>query len=167
MGWFDCHLHEFRIHAKTGETLVFGIPSDEDVSLLYEKQSLSGWKRKISKYESIMPSTFIYVYDFGDDWHHKIYFEGIKPAEAGVTYPRCIKGKRACPPEDCGGAWRYPELLAILADPKHEEHDSMKEWVESQTGGQFDPDHFDPADVSFSDPKERLKERLEQDLDWV
>lgn len=31
MGWHNSHLHEFRIKAKTGESLVFGVPSDEDV----------------------------------------------------------------------------------------------------------------------------------------
>jgi hypothetical protein len=158
MGWFDCHLHEFRIKAKTGETLVFGIPSEDDDYLLVNEKMLPGWKHKIFKYESIIPATFVYEYDFGDGWRHKIDCEEIKPAEAGVTYPRCIKGKRACPPEDCGGAWRYPDLLAILADPEHEEHLEMKQWVESQTGGPFDPEHFDPDKVVFNDPKERYTE---------
>ena len=161
MGWFNRHLHEFRIQAKTGESLVFGIPSDEEVFLMFEKNSLADWKRKISKYESVMPSSFVYIYDFGDDWRHKIDFEEIQPAADGVTYPRCIKGKRACPPEDCGGAWRYPDLLAILADPEHEEHDSMKQWAETQTGGPFDPEHFNPAEVVFSDPKVRHKKCFE------
>lgn len=160
MGWFDCHLHEFRIKAKTGETLVFGIPSEEDDFLLVDERMLPGWKHKISKYGSIIPATFVYVYDFGDDWRHKIDFEEIKPAEAGVTYPRCIKGKRACPPEDCGGAWRYPALLAVLADPEHEDHLEVKAWVESQKEGPFDPEHFDPAEVVFSDPKERLEQQV-------
>ena len=66
MGWFDCHLHEFRIKAKTGETLVFGIPSEEDDFLLVNENMLPGWKHKISKYESIIPATFVYKYDFGD-----------------------------------------------------------------------------------------------------
>ena len=124
-------------------------------------KTLPGWKHKILKSESIIPSSFIYAYDFGDDWRHKIDFEEVKPAELGVTYPRCIKGKRASPPEDCGGAWRYPDLLAILADPEHEEHDEMKEWVESQKGGLlFDPEHFDPAEIVFSDPRVQLEKTL-------
>ena len=162
MGWHDSHLHEFRIQAKTGDTLVFGIPSDiEDDPYFSDERTLAGWKHRISKYESVIPSTFVYAYDFGDDWRHKIDFEEIKPAEAGIIYPRCIKGKRACPPEDCGGALRYLNLLAILADPEHEEHDSMREWVEAQTGGPFYPEHFDPAEVVFSDPKERLAQVLD------
>lgn len=129
---------------------------------MFEKKSLAGWKRKISKYESVIPATFVYEYDFGDGWRHKIDFEEIKQAEVGVTYPRCIKGKRACPPEDSGGAWRYPALLATLADPEHEEHLEMKQWVESQTGGPFDLEHFDSAKVVFHDPKERYKECFDE-----
>jgi hypothetical protein len=158
MDWQDYHLHEFRIKTKAGASLVFGIPNDETDYLLSTEDTLPDWKHKISKYEEIIPSSFVYVYDFGDDWRHKVDFEEILPAEPGVTYPRCIKGKRACPPEDCGGAWRYSELLEILADPEHEEHNETKEWVESQKCGLFDPDHFDPKEVVFDDPVARFKE---------
>ncbi len=32
----------------------------------------------------------------------------------------------------------------------------MLEWL----GGEFDPEHFDVKDVRFSDPNERLRERI-------
>jgi hypothetical protein len=45
-----------------------------------------------------------YVYDFGDDWRHRIEVEKVVPLDAGVTYPRCTGGRRAAPPtEDIGG----------------------------------------------------------------
>jgi pRiA4b ORF-3-like protein len=50
-------------------------------------------------------------------------------AEPGAGYARCIDGKRACPPEDCGGPWGYGELLEIIADPKHPEHEERREWM--------------------------------------
>ena len=49
------------------------------------------------------------------------------------------KGKKACPPEDCGGVWGYSDFLDAIKDPKNEEHKSMLEWV----GREFDSDAFD------------------------
>ena len=62
-----------------------------------------------------------YTYDFGDDWEHDIVLEETRTAVPEETYPSCVAGKGACPPEDCGGAWGYAELKEILADPLHEE----------------------------------------------
>ena len=53
--------------------------------------------------------------------------------------PVCIKGKRACPPEDCGGIWGYEDLLEAISNPNHPEHEDMLEWL----GGEFDPEEFD------------------------
>ena len=56
----------------------------------------------------------------------------------------CRAANRACPPEDCGGPWGYARLLAVLRDPKHEEHEEMAEWI----GEDFDPEAFDPDAVN-------------------
>ncbi len=77
----------------------------------------------------------------------------MSPEETGAEYPACLAGRRRCPPEDCGGPWGYEHLLQVLADPKHEEHAELLEWV----GGRFDPEDFDPSEVVFDDPKERLE----------
>ena len=66
------------------------------------------------------------------------------PTEAGVKYPRCLDGKRACPPDDCGGPWGYGDFLDAIADPKHPDHDDKIEWV----GGKFDPEAFDLKKVN-------------------
>ena len=105
---------------------------------------------------SLARPSFEYVYDFGDDWRHKVELEAVLPTEREMSYPRCLKGKRACPPEDCGGPWGYQELLQVLSDPKQEGYLEMKEWVESMKEGTFDPEAFDPSTVEFWDPKERF-----------
>jgi hypothetical protein len=56
----------------------------------------------------------------------------------------CITGKRACPPEDCGGSWGYAELLEIIADTSHPEYEERMEWV----GESFNPDVFDVNQVN-------------------
>ena len=81
---------------------------------------------------------FVYEYDFGDSWTHQIVVEKIVPSEGGQRYPVCIAGARACPPEDCGGIWGYHDFLEAIANPNHDEHESMTEWI----GGSFDPEAF-------------------------
>jgi len=144
MGWEDYHLHDFTIiHPETLREDHIGI--GEDV--------FPGCETKLSSYFSLENPRAEYMYDFGDGWEHLITLEKIIPAEKGITYPRCIKGKRACPPEDCGGIWGYVDLLEILSDPKHEEYESRLEWL----GGEFDSEEFKSEDVIFEDPKGRYK----------
>ena len=98
----------------------------------------------------------IYTYDFGDSWDHMVLFEKMIPLDAVQTYPQCIGGKNACPPEDCGGVWGYKNIKKILSNPKHTEHADMLEWLELESAVEFNPTHFDPTAVEFDDPKERL-----------
>jgi hypothetical protein len=152
MGWMDCHLHEFRLHASDGRMLSFGIPDEE-----FDSDTLPGWKHRVAKYLGLDQLSCEYVYDFGDNWRHTVKLEKVLPVEPGATYPRCLKGRRACPPEDCGGPWGYQQLLEILADPHHEQYRETKIWVESMKEGPFSPEAFDPAGVEFSDPGERFE----------
>jgi len=152
MGWEDYHLHEFTLLSpKTGRKVKIGIPSDEDVD--YGWEVLAEWNQKIAHYFSSENSKADYVYDFGDGWEHSIKLEKILPRETGVAYPRCIDGRGACPPEDCGGIGGYAEFLEAIGDPANELHEDMLDWV----GGSFDPDDFDPNDVEFEDPDSRFK----------
>jgi len=152
MGWEDYHLHEFTLLSpKTGRKVKIGIPSDEDADFGWKV--LADWNQKIAHYFSLDNSKADYVYDFGDGWEHSIKLEKILPRETGVAYPRCIGGKRACPPEDCGGIGGYAEFLEAIGDPANELHEDMLDWV----GGSFDPDDFDPNDVEFEDPDSRFK----------
>ena len=89
-------------------------------------------------------SRFRYVYDFGDDWHHLIEVEGVVALEPRTTYPRCLAGKRSRPPEDVGGPPRYAEFLRVIADPSDAEHEHLIEW----SGGDFDPDRCDIAEIN-------------------
>jgi hypothetical protein len=50
-----------------------------------------------------------------------------------------LAAKGACPPEDCGGPWGYANLRAILADPSHDEHQDMLEWLGLNNASEFDP----------------------------
>lgn len=82
-----------------------------------------------------------YTYDFGDEWRHELTAQEFLAPAVSAT---CLAGEGACPPEDCGGPWRYGDLLAILADPAHPEHADRLEW----TGEALDPTRFDVASVA-------------------
>lgn len=145
MGWLDCHLHAFRV---VGSEVTFGIPDGDGDDPFDTKPD---WEAKVQDVFSFRNRVGMYDYDFGDGWTHLVLFEGFKPREEGVRYPRCLAGARRCPPEDCGGPERYGELLIALQDVSHPEHESLLEWV----GGAFDPEDFDANAVSFDDPKQR------------
>jgi len=136
MGWYDAHLHAFdidRFMLTDARTLAEVGEDGEDDAGVRLHQVFKREKQKIR-----------YEYDFGDSWEHDVLLEKILPAEAGVQYSRCLKGRRACPPEDSGGPWGYEALLAALADKKHPEHEFYLEWI----GEEFDPDGFDLEEIN-------------------
>ena len=67
-------------------------------------------------------------------------------AEA-ANHPRCTGGRRAAPPDDCGGVWGYAELTEILSDPGHPEHEDRLDWLGLDHAGDFDPAAFDAEAV--------------------
>lgn len=131
MGWEDDHMHEFIVGdahiGMASDDNFFDMPEvvPEDTVTLAEA---IGKKRK-----------FKYWYDFGDDWNHTIAVEKRLPPDTSAPNAVLLAGERACPPEDCGGPWGYADMLAALADPKHEEHNTYAKWV----GDDFDPEQFD------------------------
>ena len=151
MGWADYHLHIFRVKDPiTDKKVEIGLPDKDD--LRFGWKILPDHKEKILKYFTEKNPTASYEYDFGDGWLHSIRFEGLIPASSRKKYPECTAGKKACPPEDCGGPQGYYNMLKILKDPGHEDYEMMMDW----TGGGFNPDYFDPEDVDFEDPGERF-----------
>jgi len=150
MGWTDCHLHVFELgDPATNRKVEFGIP-DHDVEEA-DRRELPGWEYSIADFFSPSNLSARYVYDFGDNWRHSVVLEEIVPRVKWGRYPQCIDGARACPHEDCGGASGYAELLRILRNPRHEDHEQMRAWV----GEGFDPEAFNPAWVKFDDPEAR------------
>ncbi len=91
---------------------------------------------------------FRYTYDFGDDWVHDIVVEKVLDPDPSTAYPRCTGGKRAAPPDDCGGIWGYEELVEVLADPAHPEHEKRLEWLGLTAASRFAPDAFDMEAVN-------------------
>jgi len=141
MGWWESHLHQFIINGD-----YYGEPDSDWGS---DDEVVDEHRVKLRDVVERRGQKFIYEYDFGDGWEHELKVVKIGPPEPGARYPLCLAGQRNCPPEDCGGSWGYEHLLNVIADPNHEEHEDMMEWL----GGGFDPERFDLAGVN-----ERLEE---------
>ena len=135
MGWEDAHLHEFDFRGRR-----FGVPDpDSPFPDDAEDEASATLTEALGRNR-----VFGYLYDFGDSWQHRVELEKRLEAEPDVTYPRCVDGKRACPPEDCGGVWGYADLLEAIEHPKSPRHRELLEWV----GDDFDPEAFDAAEVN-------------------
>jgi len=132
MGWKNYHLHLFEVEWKR-----YGENPER-----WDSEVNDSRKMTLDKIFSSGTEFFIYDYDMGDGWRHDIELLGIIEAERNEE-PACIGGARACPPEDCGGPPGYEHLLEALADPNHEDHNELLEWV----GRRYDPEKFDLAAV--------------------
>jgi hypothetical protein len=127
MGWANYHLHAFRI-----DSIDYGENSPE-LPMRSDKRTRLYQVIHGAKFR------FRYEYDFGDSWEHVLVVERILPLEPDAHYPRCLAGKRACPPEDVGGVWGYMAFLEAIGNPEHPEHEQLLEWI----GDEFDPEAFD------------------------
>ncbi len=142
MGWTDSHLHEFASgddardrlaeHYRPQASLDNDLPGLDEVSVRLDEVLVEPGDR------------LFYNYDFGDDWSHTLRLEAVSPREPGQPSAICLAGARACPPEDCGGIWRYHDLLRTLSQPAEADNEELLEWV----GPDFDPARFDVDDVN-------------------
>jgi hypothetical protein len=131
MGWEDCHLHQFYIDKQR-----FGVPNPNE-RFLGGSLTLNEKKTCLGNLLNKVGAKATYIYDLGDSWEHTLSLEKILPAELDVPYPLCIEGKLAAPPEDCGGIPGFYHMIEALADPNHEDHEGMRDWIDS-----FDPEAF-------------------------
>ena len=141
MGWTNSHLHHFLTRDARYSDPRFDQDMDFDV-----KPNRDETRATLAQIAPAEGARLRYEYDFGDSWEHKITVEKILPPDpATATSAVCLEGARACPPEDCGGIGGYADLLETLKNPKHPEHQSMKEWL----GRPFDAAAFDVAKTNL------------------
>lgn len=134
MGWENAHLYEFELRKQR-----FGPPEPDWGG----GRTLDDRRVTLSALGLKPRQKFRYLYDMGDSWRHEILVEQRVSAAAASVCARCVDGERACPPEDCGGAGGYEELVEAISDPEHEQHEERLEWA----GGSFDAAAFDREKV--------------------
>ena len=127
MGWTNSHLYLF----EAGQT-TWGLPDPD-----FGSEDLPANKHTLwDVIEDTGRKTIHYIYDFGDNWEHKIKIGKFSDPMPGELYPKLLEATGKCPPEDVGGSSGYEEFLAAMADPEHLDHEHLKDWY----GDNFEPD---------------------------
>ena len=162
MGWNNEHLYHFMVGTRSKGLHFYGDPDLLDIDLMQEAEGkfINDLNVPIDHLLVNRNDWIRYEYDFGDGWIHRLTLEDIQVQPLKLArLPRCVAGRRACPPEDCGGVPGYEQALEILANPAHPEHQELLNWI-----GNFDQKRFDldavNADLveSFADkPKQPAK----------
>lgn len=124
MGWEGIHLFAFEIGAVQYGPFDLHVAS-ADVS--------------ISQFDFRQNAKFSYTYDMGDNWAHEVRVEGFEAADPTKTYPICIGGSGACPPEECGGPEGY------LA--RRDEANGYDVWQDLEALASFGQDLLDRHDT--------------------
>jgi len=128
MGWEGGDYHAHVFWTPNGK---YGVPSGPYTDMIDESKTSLGHVVRNDGRE------FMYVYDYGDQWRHDLTIEDIFGPEPDVTFPVCVAGERACPPEDCGGVVGYQKVIDMLNNPNDYSKDDIG-WI-----GDYDPGLFD------------------------
>ena len=123
--WFDYQTHLFLV-----DDLRFGNPMRRDEAVVEDDRDVT-----LADLELATRDRILYEYHFGEGWQVEIRVEKVVAIEKGTTYPVCIGGERAGPPEDCGGIEAFHDMLACIKEPNT---DLGREWLE-WLGPNYDP----------------------------
>ena len=135
MGWLDYHLWEFVVDERK-----YGVPDPD------RPHVKNGATTQLATILASGMSEFDYIYDFGDNWEHRIIVEEIKLAETGEKYPRFLGGERRCPPEDCGGPPGYFDFIENIARKNSKKAKEALDWY----GAPYDPDDIDEEQINIT-----------------
>jgi hypothetical protein len=138
-GWKSYHLYSFGLFKEWSDEYyarpdVELASSGEDFDMNPDAKPMAGVTLSdyVPEYRKIL-----YIYDYGDDWHHYIEIENIIDG-CDEDLPILLSGEGDAPPEDVGGPGGFAVFLEIMANPQHEEHQHLKEWAGSQWWHPFD-----------------------------
>lgn len=127
--WYDYHLYQFEIGDRR-----FGEPHEE-------AEGEDSTRTRLSKLITGPGQVFHYLYDFGDDWMHRIEVEDADVSADPGWMPWLVDGARRGPPEDCGGIDGYQCLVEAAKAPPETLDEDDREFVE-WAGDDFDPEQF-------------------------
>jgi len=145
MGWYNDHLNKFEVGQDCQYLPYYQYDEDWDWgdTRFQEEYRLSDLLSEKGK-------SIRWLYDFGDSWRHEVRLSSIAEYAEGESHDIVFKsGKRACPPEDCGGVWGYQEMLESLAKRKARKRLTSEEKEKLEWAGwdkDYEPDYLDEDD---------------------
>ena len=139
------HLHRFEIRGRE-----YGV--NQESGVFFETDA---HEALIGQLKLRLLERFTYEYDFGDLWVHDLRIEATLPLDPKRVYPVCIAGRRAAPPEDCGGPHAFmatrSEYTLIGESRSRHEFEDLLDGVEDQEWyvlRHYHPDRFDRRAVN-------------------
>ena len=145
MGWTNSHLHRFRTgndHRSPYFVTNFDLDEGEEGTLEDDV--------RLDQLLAQQGDELWYEYDFGDGWDHRLVVEEVM--EEPPPTVRCLGGRMACPPEDCGGLGGYAELAGWVRSGYDEQ--LLPEGFEDAAHAHgwlpldWHPDHFDAEETN-------------------
>lgn len=108
-GWEDIHEHRFEVWEDGQLELTFSADESEDSADYCESEN-----RIVDLFRENV-SEFQYLYDFKDEWRHRVVIEDFVQAGVGGTSkelkPHLHDGEGHGPPESCGGVEGFAQFL--------------------------------------------------------
>lgn len=127
--WFDYQTHEFAIGSSR-----YGNPFKRDEIVVEDDRDVT-----LADIDLAGAGQMFYRYHFGEGWTVELRVEKTESLKKGFSYPSCVAGERAGPPEDCGGIEAYNDMLACIKEP----HTGIgQEWIE-WLGPEYDAEKCD------------------------
>jgi len=117
--WTDTHLWRFSLggdpFSRTGQS--FLCPWDVEEGESWDDGGLPASEVRLDETMHDAGDVLSYVYDYGDNWELTLRLEEVSPAAADAPSAVILAGRRAAPPEDCGGVTDGAELTELLGEP--------------------------------------------------
>ncbi|MEO8107984.1 MAG: plasmid pRiA4b ORF-3 family protein, partial [Actinomycetes bacterium] len=128
--WTDSHLHRFAIGGgpfdRTAE--LFLCPFDVEEG---EDDGAPSSSVRLDETLHEHGDALRYVYDYGDSWELTLRLEEVRAAGPANPVARCLDGRRAAPPEDCGGRTDADDLAEVVEDPARFDIDEVNDSLRS------------------------------------
>lgn len=138
-GWLDYHLYRFALggspfdRASEMFLCAFDLNEGEDVGAPVSEVRLDETLHE--------PGDVLrYAYDYGDSWELTLRVESVHDADDTTPAAHCVDGRRAAPPEDCGGRTDAESLAEVLDDPAHFDIEEVNAALDDPIRRLFDAD---------------------------